>query len=101
MPRGGVRLSAAPRTASGEPAASPDVASSLQHFDRENILRWVMLLAAGAWAGYFLFTGMPQLTLHVFPRTLVLHALIGGTALAYLAYLAVARRLPGGTPLDF
>lgn len=61
----------------------------------------VALVVVGGWAGYFLFTGMPQLTLHVFPRTIALHAMIGGMALVYLAYLIAARRLPGGTPLDF
>ncbi len=55
---------------------------------------------AGSWAGYFLFTGMPQLTLHVFPRTLTLHIMVVVVALVYLAYLAIARRLPGGSPLD-
>lgn len=64
------------------------------------VARIVALALAGAWAGYFLFTGMPQLTLQVFPRTIVLHAMLGGLALVYLLYLVSARRLPGGTPLD-
>lgn len=55
---------------------------------------------AGAWTGYFLFTGMPQLTLEVFPATLTLHLMFAGAAVVYLASLAVSRRLPGGTPLD-
>jgi O-antigen ligase/tetratricopeptide (TPR) repeat protein len=55
---------------------------------------------AGSWAGYFFFTGMPQLTLHVFPATLTLHILVGVAALVYVVYLAIARRLPGGSPLD-
>jgi O-antigen ligase/tetratricopeptide (TPR) repeat protein len=63
-------------------------------------LRLLAPALAGAWAGYFLFTGMPQLTLHVFPRTLTLHILVGAAALLYLAYLAIARRLPGGSPFD-
>lgn len=62
--------------------------------------RWAALVLAGSWTGYFLFTGMPQLTLHVFPRTLTFHLLIAAGALLYFAWLAVARRLPGGTPLD-
>ena len=60
---------------------------------------WAATILAGSWLGYFLFTGMPQVTLHVFPRVLVFHALVGAAALAYLAYLAWTRRLPGGTPL--
>ena len=54
----------------------------------------------GSWVGYFLFTGMPQLSLHVFPRTLALHLMIAGLAAVYVASLAATRRLPGGTPLD-
>ena len=59
-----------------------------------------MLALAGSWAGYFLFTGLPQLTLHVFPATIALHAVAGGAIVVYLLYLAIARKLPGGTPLD-
>jgi len=55
---------------------------------------------AGSFIGYFLFTGMPQFTLQVFPRTLTNHIIIGALALTYVAYLAVGRRLPGGSPLD-
>ena len=65
-----------------------------------DVRTWAAIVVAGGWAGYLLFTGMPQLTLHVFPRTIALHAVVGGMALTYLAYLAVARKLPGGTPLD-
>lgn len=54
----------------------------------------------GGWVGYFLFTGMPQLTLHVFPRTLALHLMVAGLALVYVVALALRRRLPGGTPFD-
>lgn len=63
-------------------------------------LRLLATALAGSWAGYFLFTGMPQLTLHVFPRTLTLHVLVLVVALLYVSYLAIARRLPGGSPLD-
>ncbi len=63
-------------------------------------LRLLATALAGSWAGYFLFTGMPQLTLHVFPRTLTVHIMVGAVVLVYLAYLAVLRRLPGGSPLD-
>jgi putative inorganic carbon (HCO3(-)) transporter len=64
------------------------------------VRRWAATALAGSWVGYFLFTGMPQITLHVFPRVLVFHLLIGVVALLYFGYLAWARRLPGGTPLD-
>ena len=74
---------------SAAPAASPIDARS-----------WIATILAGSWVGYFLFTGMPQVTLHVFPRVLVFHALVGVVALGYLGYLAWVRRLPGGTPLD-
>lgn len=63
-------------------------------------LRLLAMALAGAWAGYFFFTGMPQLTLHVFPRTLTLHIMVGAVAVVYVLYLAIARRLPGGSPLD-
>ena len=61
---------------------------------------YLALALAGAWFGYFLFTGMPQLTIDVFPRTFLVHLLFGALALVYIGYLAVARRLPGGTPID-
>ena len=37
--------------------------------------RGAAVAVAGSWVGYFLFTGMPQLTLDVFPRTIVVHIL--------------------------
>jgi O-antigen ligase/tetratricopeptide (TPR) repeat protein len=86
--------------AAGRAAHSIDIQPRLRDLAVADVLRWAALALAGAWAGYFLFTGMPQLTLHVFPRTLTMHIMIGAVALIYLAYLAVARRLPGGTPLD-
>ena len=58
------------------------------------------LLLAGAWAGYFIFVPMPALSFHVFPQTLTLHLVFAVAAVLYVAYLAVVRRLPGGTPLD-
>jgi len=58
------------------------------------------MLVAGAFVGYFLFTGMPALTFEVFPRTLTNHLVYAGAAAVYVAYLAIARRLPGGSPLD-
>ncbi|TAK65789.1 MAG: hypothetical protein EPO22_04420 [Dehalococcoidia bacterium] len=79
------------------PARTPAPASTASPSD---VRTWAATILAGSWLGYFLFTGMPQVTLHVFPRVLVFHALVGAAALAYIAYLAWARRLPGGTPLD-
>ena len=64
------------------------------------IARWVAMIIAGGWVGYFLFTGMPQLTLQVYPRTIALHAMFAGLAAVYVVYLLAARRLPGGSPLD-
>lgn len=66
----------------------------------DDVRKFVALVLVGSWMGYFLFTGMPQLTVEVFPRTLTLHLLVAAIAVVYVAYLAVARRLPGGTPFD-
>jgi O-antigen ligase len=57
-------------------------------------------LVAGAWLGYFLFTPMPAISFQVFPQTLTLHLVFASAAVIYVAYAAIARRLPGGTPLD-
>lgn len=56
---------------------------------------------AACWAGYFLFTGMPQFTLDVYPATLTMHIVAGAAAIVLFVALAAARRLPGGTPLDW
>jgi len=66
--------------------------------DRALVARLAAGAIAGGWLGYLFCTGMPQLTLHVFPRTIALHAMFGGLALVYLLWLAAARRLPGGSP---
>ena len=60
----------------------------------------VALALAGSWIGYFLFTPMPSLTFKVFPATVTLHIVAGAVLVVYAVYLAIARRLPGGTPLD-
>ena len=75
--------------------AAPDDIVSL-----ETALRAVAMLLAGAFVGYFLFTGMPALTFDVFPRTLTNHLIFAVAAAVYVVYLAIARRLPGGSPLD-
>ncbi len=91
--RGGA-LSDIPRT---RPAAARD----------DDVITWAdargyaAMALVGSWVGYFIFTGMPQLTLHVFPRTLTMHLLFAGLAVVYLLCLAAMRRLPGGTPFDF
>jgi O-antigen ligase/tetratricopeptide (TPR) repeat protein len=66
----------------------------------DNALSVTAMLIAGAFVGYFLFTGMPALTFEVFPRTLTNHLVYAGAAVVYVVYLAIARRLPGGSPLD-
>ncbi len=99
-------VTAGPRPSAGDaaigaargPSAPSSAAPGSSRF--EAALRLLATALAGSWAGYFLFTGMPQLTLHVFPRTLTLHVFVAVVALIYIAYLAIARRLPGGSPLD-
>lgn len=83
--------------ARAQPAAARD----------DDVITWAdargyaAMALAGSWVGYFIFTGMPQLTLHVFPRTLTVHLLFAAAAAVYLVCLAAMRRLPGGTPFDF
>ncbi len=85
----------------GAARVHPASASTPQPTSRVQAALGLLAMAlAGSWAGYFLFTGMPQLTLHVFPRTLTLHIMVAAVALVYVVYLAIARRLPGGSPLD-
>lgn len=81
--------------ADARPATAPDTLLST-----ETIARVAVVASVTIWLGVFLFTGMPQLTLEVFPRTVTLHAMAGGLAIVYVGYLALTRRLPGGTPLD-
>lgn len=63
--------------------------------------RFAMLALTAAFVGFFLMSGMPQLTLDVYPRTVTIHLIYGVLAVIYVAYLAWARRLPGGSPLDY
>src|SRR4030042_1363055 len=65
------------------------------------LLRWLGLILAAGWLGYYICSGMPQVYLHVFSRTITLHALTFAPALVYAGYLLVRRRLPGGSPLDW
>ncbi len=90
-----------PRGAVSNAAPLPAVSSAAGETATSLVRRWAATALAGSWVGYFLFTGMPQITLHVFPRVLVFHILIGVVAIIYFGCLAWQRRLPGGTPLDF
>jgi O-antigen ligase/Flp pilus assembly protein TadD len=65
------------------------------------LLRWLGLILAAGWLGYYICSGMPQVYLHVFSRTITLHALTFTAAVVYAGYLFVRRRLPGGSPLDW
>ncbi len=66
----------------------------------DDVRKLTALVLAVAWLGFFLFTGMPALTMDVFPRTLTTHIVVAVAAAVYLGWLAIARRLPGGTPFD-
>ena len=84
-----------------QPAASATDARPTTNVNVGRVgLQAVAIAIVGGWAGYFLFTEMPQFTLLVFPRTLVLHLMFAGLAAVYAAFLIIARRLPGGSPLD-
>ncbi len=65
------------------------------------LLRWLGLILAAGWLGYYICSGMPQVYLHVFSRTIALHALTLAAAAVYAGYLLVRQRLPGGSPLDW
>jgi O-antigen ligase/tetratricopeptide (TPR) repeat protein len=60
-----------------------------------------LMLAFAAWLGYYVISGLPNLSLRVFGPTVALHALTGAAAIAYLLYLSFRRRLPGRTFLDW
>jgi len=66
-----------------------------------HLLRWAGLILAAGWLGYYICSGMPQVALHVFSRTITLHALTFAPAVIYAGYLLLRRRLPGGSPLDW
>lgn len=55
----------------------------------------------GSWLGYMLVTGMPQVRLHVYEPTVILHILAAGLAALYVFHVGYWRRLPGGSPLDW
>jgi O-antigen ligase/Flp pilus assembly protein TadD len=66
-----------------------------------HLLRWAGLILAAGWLGYYICSGMPQVALYVFPRTITLHAITFALAVIYAGYLLLRRRLPGGSPLDW
>lgn len=55
----------------------------------------------GAWLGYYIVTGMPQVRLDVFEPTVILHSVTVGLIVVYAGYLVAYQRLPGGTPMDW
>lgn len=93
-----------PDTSSGVTEATrprmTQVRTTDRAIDRALVAKAAAVVVAGGWVGYLLFTGMPQLSLHVFPRTLALHLMFAGLAAVYAGWLVGARRLPGGSPLD-
>ena len=99
-------MTAGPRTspadAAGGQAATPTTSHEAKRRtpSTDTAIAVVALALAGSWIGYFLFTPMPSLTFKVFPATVTLHIVAGGVLVVYAVYLAIARRLPGGTPLD-
>ena len=99
-------MTAGPRTspvdAAGGQAATPTTSQEPNRRtpSTETVIAVVALALAGSWIGYFLFTPMPSLTFKVFPATVTLHIVAGAVLVLYALYLAIARRLPGGTPLD-
>ena len=78
----------------------PATASGERTINIEAIARIGAVIVVGGWIGYLFFTGMPQLSLHVFPRTLILHLMFAGLGAVYAGWLIARRRLPGGSPLD-
>src|SRR5262245_17103025 len=90
-----------PATADGQAATpTPTRDQQTRTPSMDTAIAAVALALAGSWIGYFLFTPMPSLTFKVFPATVTLHVVAGALLVVYAVSLAVARRLPGGTPLD-
>ena len=90
-----------PARADGQAATSTPHRDQLKRVpSTDEVIAFVALALAGSWIGYFLFTPMPSLTFKVFPATVTLHIVVGVVLVLYAVYLAMARRLPGGTPLD-
>jgi tetratricopeptide (TPR) repeat protein/O-antigen ligase len=64
-------------------------------------VRALGIALVGTCLGYYIVIGMPQISLSVFEPTVILHLVTAALILVYLGYLAVYRRLPGGTPIDW
>ena len=64
-------------------------------------MRWLPLLAAASWLGYFVISGTPQAQDEVFRSTVALQGIALAPALLWAGYLIYRRRLPGGSPLDW
>jgi O-antigen ligase/tetratricopeptide (TPR) repeat protein len=78
--------------------------SSILRYRRQAVgvlVRVSGIALVGALLGYYIITGMPQFRLNPFWPTLTLHAVTAGLVLVYVIYLALRRRLPGGTPVDW
>ena len=65
------------------------------------VARWLALLAAASWLGYFICSGMPQGQPEVFRSTIAFQGVALVPAALFAAYLLLRRRLPGGSPLDW
>ena len=63
--------------------------------------RWLALLAAASWLGYFICSGLPQTQTDVFRATIAFQGVALVPAALFGAYLLLRRRLPGGSPLDW
>jgi len=64
-------------------------------------VRWLFLLAAAAWLGYFICSGIPQGQAEVFRATVAFQGVVLAPAALFGVYLLLRRRLPGGSPLDW
>jgi tetratricopeptide (TPR) repeat protein/O-antigen ligase len=64
-------------------------------------VRGLVIALAGSCLGYYIVTGMPQLRLSVFGPTVALQMVTAALVFVYAGYLALYRRLPGGTPIDW
>ena len=63
--------------------------------------RWLVLLAAASWLGYFICSGIPQTQTDVFRATIAFQGVALVPAALFGVYLLLRRRLPGGSPLDW
>jgi O-antigen ligase/Tfp pilus assembly protein PilF len=63
--------------------------------------RWLALLAAASWLGYFICSGLPQTQPEVFRSTVAFQAVALVPAALFAGYLLLRRRLPGESPLDW